>query len=326
MITMKTKRVFILPSLLVLLIVLPVVQATWIITSPVYHINVSDYVSSTFSIMWITDTQHSSSAPAVYTGMYNWIVSNYNAYNTQMVIHTGDLTNIWKSDMVTSEWISANTTLGVLLNHNIPYVWCAGNHDQLPAENGMPSNPWAGIGYKVVSTTLMRTKPYWESDIFQGKNTAVKISYEGYNFLIIDMEFNANSSVLAWMENLVVTHPTYNVIVGTHYYFSYGGAYGSWSLGLKTILDRHPNVFLTLNGHADEPTHTADRYLAGTRNELFFNMQENNGGLGAATVRIMTFDLTTRSMSTKTYCVFNSTWLRDSQNQFTLNNLPLIHG
>ncbi len=280
--------------------------------------------STSFSIIQITDTQHLADMyPQLLDSLSQWIVVNVKNYNVSMVVHTGDIVDYSTS---TVDWQNANKSMGKLLNSGVPYCWTAGNHDQNPQQN--PNTSWLGNNYAAFNPAIMRAKSYWVSDLYNGKNTAVQFSYGNFKFLIIDVEFYANSSVISWMTNLISTHPDYNVIIGVHSLLSGSGVYtnegddGSWETNFVNTLNNYPNVFLTLNGH-EHSTNFASRNQVGTRMQIHWDMQEvtNSAGdrVGAASARIYSFDLNKKLINVSTYLVYNSTWLTDSQNSFTFS-------
>ncbi len=292
-----------------------------------------------FSIMQISDTQHLAFlSPALYNDTISWIVNNSASNNLQMVVHTGDFVDaltttstgyiLYNSSQLAQEWTVANAAMSKLSDANIPYVWCAGNHDQTPWGNS--NGTMRGSSYPAFNTTVMRSKPYWVSDIYDAKNTAAKFSTGGYTFMVIDIEYLANSSVLTWMKGLLDKNPSANVIVATHGYLNALAGYGSsnpvtaateapWTQALKSMMNSYPNVFLALSGHINGVNMTR----VGGRQEALFCRQDFTNSTGAATgaasVRIYTFNLTSKKVSATTYCLDTKTWLTDAYNQFSFD-------
>jgi hypothetical protein len=298
----------------------------------------ADVSNSSFSIMQITDTQYLSwQNPNLYYDLTKWIVNNSASYNLKIVVHTGDLVD---TPTHASEWEVANTAMMTLYDNGIPYCWDAGNHDQLPPNAsadpwlGDSNTDWLGSQYPAFDPGLMRTRSYWVSDVFDGKNTAVAFSYLNYRFLVINLEFLANSSAIDWMQNLIRSNPNANVIVATHDYLNMTGGYGTrsvsnegvldytWGNNFKATLDQYPNVFMTISGHIQSRTTGAYNKQVGNREEIFFNRQELNGQLGAASVRIYSFNLTSMQVNASTYALDTQTWLVDAQNQFSFSISP----
>lgn len=222
-----------------------------------------------------------------------------------------------------SQWINANTSMSKLLGAGIPYCWDAGNHDQIPFCNS--NGDWVGSNFLAYNATCMRSQSYWVDDIYNSKNTAVRFTVDSTPFLVINMEYQANNSVLAWMENLLKESLGSNVIVATHSYLNNTAGYGytpmgegAWQNNLETTLNSYPNVFLTLNGH-DNLGNGANNTRVGNREEIFFNRQGIDSDKGAASVRIYTFNLTSMQISVKTFLIYTQSFLTDSYNQFSFN-------
>jgi hypothetical protein len=331
MIKNKTKR-----NTIVTLIII----GLFITTSPFFLPKTHAATDDSFSIMQISDTQFLSvSFPQLFKDTTSWIVNNSANYNLKMVIHTGDIVdNINSSSGAYSDpaqWNNANTAMSSLLNAGIPYCWDAGNHDQIPWNDA--SGTWLGSSYTAFNAGNMRSKTYWVSDTADSKNTAVKFSYNGYDFLIINVEYMASSQTLNWMKNLLDSNKGTNVIIAAHTYLNVKGGYGfsspglpgevAWCTNFKAIIDGYPNIFLTLSGH--DPSGTANTTRVGNRQQIFFNRQAATtpaGQTAAASVRIYTFNLTTNVVSTTTYCLDTQLWLTSATNQFTFNTalkLPL---
>lgn len=264
---------------------------------------------TTFSVIWISDTQYLSEVyPAYYDNLCQWIVNNVDTYNIKMVVHTGDLVNVPTSNV---QWTNANHSMSLLLENNVPYCWDAGNHDY-------ESNYWIGSQYSALDPDVMATKPYWVSTCFDGLSTAVHFNVAGWKCLIINLAFNANETALAWANNLLDTYPGAHAIVATHAYIDQYGNYNAWGVNLKnTVLDPHSNVFLTLSGHFHPGT--GFRTQVGERHELFFNQQDADAEKGAAAARILTFNLQEKTLTVQTYNVYTGQFNIDVNNQFTLD-------
>ncbi len=284
-----------------------------------------------FSIIQITDTQYLSDAdPSLFDGLTSWIVNSSSALNLAMVIHTGDIVQDATS---TDDWTNANNALMQLYNNGVPYCWDAGNHDQLGAGIGLgnPDSPWLGGNYPALNVTIMRQQPYWVGDISDGKDTAVKFNYGNYHFMVINIEYDANQTVLDWMQTLLQCNPNVNVIVATHNFLNGYGGYGytsnpadvAWATNFETLLNNYPNVFMTLNGHDIGDGATAYNKMVGNREEIFFNMQELNDQQSAAIARIYTFNMTNPAnpvVNVYTYQTYGTPeYLTDSADQFSFS-------
>ena len=262
-----------------------------------------------FSIVWITDTQYlSESYPSYFTALCRWIVNNAEEYNVKMVIHTGDIVNVEGNR---TQWENANTSMSTLINAGIPYCWDAGNHD-------FNSTCWIGDQYAAFNGTAMSAKSYWLGSYDNSMDTAVHFNVSSLNFLIVNLAFQANDSDLAWANSILSAYPDSHAIVATHAYLNPSGQYSSWSNHFREqVLATHPNVFLTLNGHY-YPTDGVMKTVGG-RTELLFNRQDQDGEMGAATIRILNFDTDKNTISVKTFVLYANTFLTNANNQFTFN-------
>jgi hypothetical protein len=84
-------------------------------------------------------------------------------------------------------------------------------------------------------------------------------------------------------------------------------------------LATHPNVFLTLSAHVYPLASSGIRTQVGGRAELVFNRQDKDSEMGAASVRILTFDTAHGVIDVKTYVIYANTFLTDANSQFTLS-------
>ena len=308
----------------------------------VTDITVYDQSHFNFSIMQITDSQTLNSAylpnnPNLYSQLCNWIVNNTGTYNLKMVVHTGDIINEYWD---TSQWQYANTAMSILSNSGVPYVWCAGNHDQTTDDgwSGNPNSSWVGDQYFAFNPLSFSNKSYWAGDCFEGKNTAAKFSVGNYNFLVIDIESFANDSTLNWMRGLLNTYSNlnYNIVVATHIYLAApNGDFvnsigdGTWENNLQNLLDEYPKVFMTLNGHCGgDPAVNVHNQVNG-RTQIEYDRQETDNRQGACSVRIYTFDLNSQTVTVSTYSVWDNLWITDSRDSFrfspNLTSIPTVN-
>ena len=280
--------------------------------TPCYYndsINISDKNNEIeFSIIHITDTQYSS-CDEKWSNLTSWIVSIQSSYNVKMVVHTGDIVDLWNNS---TQWKNANASMYVLADANIPYTWCLGNHDH----NG--SNPTQTLAgdYTSFRASTFSSKEWWLSN-YGDANTAVHFMVNGHKFIVVNVEYCANNTVLSWMNEVIKANTDTNIIVATHSYLNSTGGYGwlnsTWEDNFKAMLDDHPNVVITLSGH--DISGTAYNKSVNGRQEIFFNRQCKD----ARCARIMTFNLTQKNVVVKTYLTYSCKWLEDVGNSFSFN-------
>ncbi len=319
--------------------------------------------SNAFSIFWITDTQFlSESNPTLFGRQLDWIVDNWVPFNGKLVVHTGDIV---EHGAVASEWDSANQVMPTLSQNGIPYTWCAGNHDDY--FNGDPTSGWIGrksaraFDPAVVSRQVNALSyASWAGDYHDAMNTAVSFTASGRSFLVVNVEWNAQPDVLAWVEGLL-DDPEYtsqHVIIAPHAYMDatgdlddaeWGATLCDFVSGFTPILNDHPNVFLTLNGHfASECGYNTPTPING-RNQLMFDRQDSTDGqtvptsptdrgvgtvdltpsvpdsekVGGATVTVLTLDPAWNLITARTYDVYTGGWRTDPAEQYSV---PMFSG
>jgi hypothetical protein len=278
-----------------------------------------------FSIIWITDTQHlAENNPQLNDNLTQWIVGNSQTYNVKMVIHTGDLV---QDEGNLTQWQNANQSMGILLDNDVPYTWNAGNHDY-------NKTCWIANQYVAFNPAVFADEPYWVGTEFDGMNNAALFNASGQEWLVVSIAYNANATVFTWANRILDQHPDAHAIVATHAYLNKRGGYDEWAVNLtKSVLDTHPNVFLTLSGHY-YPTQ-GNRTQVGGRDELLFNKQDECGELGAASARILTFNTAEGTIKVQTYSIYLNQFVDDGNNSFTLpssfrndpvsiNDVPLV--
>ena len=314
----------------------------------------SQVPADSFSIFWITDTQFlSESNPSLFKKMTNWIVDNWSAYNGKLVVHTGDVVQIGADQ---PEWVNADEAMSVLLSNGIPYSWCAGNHDDLvqdDSSSGWNGNKWSSAFNPSIVKNAVNQLGYtsWVDDFHDGMNTAVSFTANGLNFLVVNVEWNGDSSVLEWVRGLLddPTYSDYFVIVAPHAYIDAFGSLddprwsaelGDFIAGLTPILNGHSsNVFLTLNGHFATDCGYNTPAMINCRNQLMFDRQDcldlptsptgrgvdesdsttsDDEKVGGATVTILTFEPSNNQISVRTYDTYTDKWRDDPYEQYSI--------
>jgi hypothetical protein len=310
-----------------------------------------------FSIFWITDTQFLSEAnPALFKMLNNWVVDNWARFNGKLVIHTGDIV---QTGSIQQEWESADDAMSILLANDIPYTWCAGNHDNLVpnvASSGWMGNQWAGSLQPSVASGVVNSLPYarWAGDYHEGMNTAVSFTANGLNFLVINIEWNAQPDVLQWVGGLLddPTYADHHVIMAPHAYIDASGSLNDprWGpeladfvSGLTTLMDAHSSsVFLTLNGHFATDCGYNTPAPIKNRNELMFDRQDcadapgdqigrgvdappprDAQKVGGATVTVLTFYTDKNQIKASTYDIYPGKWRPHPTEQYTVSMFPV---
>ena len=258
-----------------------------------------------FSIFWITDTQFLSEAnPGLFRRMNRWILNNWAAYNGKLVIHTGDLV---EDGSVQEQWVKAGEAMSMFLQNGVPYTWCAGNHDDLVLGDqfsGWIGNQWGapaldpktvashvnGDNYPTGNDTASPQAAaagyaQWVGDFNNGMDTALRFTANGLDYLVINLEWNAAQPALQWAESILddPAFSDHNIILAPHAYInargqtfdpSQGATMATFMQSFVSLLNSHPNVFLTLSGHfATDFGYYTPSPVRG-RNQLMFDRQD----------------------------------------------------
>ncbi len=308
-----------------------------------------------FSIFWITDTQFlSETNPALYKMTTEWIVKNWETYNGRLVVHTGDLV---QDGSEVYEWQNADEAMSVLLDNKIPYTWCAGNHDDL--SYGDPTSGWIG-NLTARSLDPANVAPMvngldyatWVDDYHDAMNTAVSFTSNGLKFLVLNLEWNAQADVLAWVED-ILDDPRYSdhrFILAPHAYIDSSGSANlalfaeepEFTSELLYVLGHYSSrIFLTLNGHFPTECGYNTPYIVDNRNQLMFDRQDctdmpgeptgrgadsdqpyDNQRVGGSTITILTFKPDDNQISVRTFDVYKGEWRSGETEQYAVTMFP----
>jgi protein tyrosine/serine phosphatase len=201
-----------------------------------------------FSIVSMPDTQfevniEAKTGEAKVLNNMKWVAANKaeDKQNIQVVVGPGDLTNAGDSTdpKVKKMFAAVSKDYAVLDAANVPYSITNGNHDS-DATCTDPGNSYGSrtcYSDKSKNTVMLHratmlnrtftTSRAGLKGLTLYKSGEIQNSYRTFrvrntNWLVLAMEFYPRSAVFKWAQNVVATHPTYNVIVVTHGYMGSG--------------------------------------------------------------------------------------------------------
>lgn len=178
--------------------------------------------------------------PDQLSSIFDWILENKEEKKIAHVFHLGDITD----DSTDAEWERAKEQY-LRLNDEIPYSFVRGNHDKIDDYNRHMS--YEEFGHLVDGA--------FESNMC---NTYQTITVEGINYLILNLDLTASDFVLDWANEIVESHPDYNVIVNTHLYLTRTGKrmtslpYNSVNSAeqlWEKFISQHENIVMVFCGH-----------------------------------------------------------------------------
>lgn len=233
------------------------------------NIEGTTYVKSAFD--WILDNKDSRKIEYVF-GLGD-TVDTLTTYSTNVVQGNGKTQNV-------NEWILASTQIH-RLDGVIPYTITRGNHDD---EGGYHkyicteeyTNQMSGFYYDPSKPATLGNSM---------SNCYRKIVIGGQRYLMLSLDYNADSNVIAWANEVIASNPYHRVIASVHAYLDgeYSGGKGvlagsnngflSGTIGAanannsaqvntafngenlwNNLFSKHENVFMVLCGHDAIPS------------------------------------------------------------------------
>ena len=262
--------------------------------------------NNNFTIVALPDTQYYSQLyPQTFTAQTQWIVNNASSLNVQAVLGLGDIVQTATN---TVEWQSADTSIKLLDNANIPYLLAIGNHDY--SDSGSTSSRTAETtNFNSYFGPSRYQKYSWYKGQYpsgSNENFYGVLSIGGKTYLFLMLEFYPRDSALAWANSVLTAYPSAEVIVVTHSNvyldstlvsrcdqlnaaaYSVGADNNGDGLWNKFV-SQHSNISLILSGHYAWTDSTAEGVGRQTNlgvngnivNQMLSDYQEmTNGGNG----------------------------------------------
>ncbi|MEA4937170.1 MAG: metallophosphoesterase [Paludibacter sp.] len=320
----------------------------------VYTITLKEYDSQLVKekgirLIVLPDTQnYIKDWPYIFQSQTAWIVNN--ADSISYVIHVGDITNANNAN----QWPTAVSAMS-LMDNNVSYTFCPGNHD-------IGTNGSSDTRNTTLLNQYMPYSKYSQMSGFGGVYEAGKMDNswhtfstpDGYNFLIVSLEFGPRNGVLEWAGEVIKAHPLHNVIINTHAYLysddkrisaiyehkwtpSSYGLYAASSQDANDgeemwtkLVKLYPNIFMVVCGHVLNDG-TGLLVSDGDHGNKVYQMLANyqtgvvgteNGGNGF--LRIIDIDPLKEMISVKSYSPFLYEYKTEDDQQFSFNGVNLI--
>lgn len=224
--------------------------------------------SPAWTIAVVPDTQkyvRRSSLVAFAQDQTDWIANNLDAENIVFVTHEGD----WVDDgSDRTEWRRMNSVWNAI-EGKVPYAAAIGDHDYAVEEDRSSST----ANYRRFFGKRRYEKYSW----FGGSapndlSHYQRFSAGGYEFLHIDLEWEAPDSAVAWAQRVLDANPDTPTIVTTHSYLwdrpgregrtdfveENDGDGNSGQQLYQKLVRPNPQVFMVLGGNFHEATGTND--------------------------------------------------------------------
>ena len=207
-----------------------------------------------YSIAVIGDIQYmTKSNPEDLFTMYHWIADNKEAKDIRYSIGLGDITDQCQS----YEWDLAYEVYGILEAAGIEYSLVRGNHDVATVSGIEESSKETAVperydelffGNDFYRTQFEEHGGFYEEGSV--KNTYRRLSLDGDDWLIVNLDFHADENVRAWANGVIEAHPEHRVIIVTHEYVTSHGKLSTYGNTLwADVASKHANVEMVLGGH-----------------------------------------------------------------------------
>jgi len=265
-----------------------------------------------FTICVITDTQyfcygeHEPGKPMgeLFERQTNWMVRNKDRWNILFVIHVGDCVDKGYEE---SQWELATKSMRILDN-NIPYVVCIGNHDFNDCKSENPVNPSSFLNafgpqnfcnfswYKGASDNQLNSYQIVPMNICGRPDNSI---------LILNVEFNFYSlECIPWITNVLNQfNKKLPIIICTHWWVTPPKIKSQPTDTPRTryqnLILSYDSVFLITCGHKRGATH--DIILNHYGNEVIELMRDEND----ASFPMITVDTSLGAIFTSTYNVLH---------------------
>ncbi|GAB1416692.1 hypothetical protein MASR2M117_20980 [Paludibacter sp.] len=327
----------------------------------VYSIQLESYSVATtedkpIRVVVLPDTQtYTQEYPYIFNHQTAWAVNN--ADNISFLIQVGDITNANNA----KQWPVVANAMSVLDNV-VPHTFSPGNHDIGNHGSSNTRDTKLLNQYMPLSTysKLVGFGGAFETDRMD--NNWFTFTAEGYQFLVLALEFAPRDAVLEWAGQVVKSHPNHNVIIGTHAYmysddqrisdkYDHKWTPTKYDLSKDSIVvdgkkvpagandgeqiwDKlvklYPNILMVVSGHVLNDG-TGLLVSEGVNGNKVYQMMANyqkgvvnteSGGNGF--LRMIDIYPTKKIMSVRTYSPFINKYKTAKDQQFTFENVTLV--
>lgn len=298
--------------------------------------------TQSWSLVILPDTQvYTSQYPGLLHLQTQWVLENKDRYNIVYVLQNGDVTN----NNLEVQWQRASQAFA-RLDGKVPYAISLGNHDFGPNGSTKDRTTLANEHFPMSRFEKWAT---FGGAMETGKmdNTFHRFNAAGRDYLILCFEFGPRNEVLEWANQIIEKHPAHQIIIMTHaYLYSDSTRYDwktknteqKWNPHAYPIADtdttindgqemwdklvkRHPNIFMTVNGHVLNDglgflDSAAD--VGNTVHQMLVNYQMLPEG-GGARLRILTFHPDDKTIEVKDYSPLYEKFFTEPDNQFVIH-------
>lgn len=252
-----------------------------------------------FNLMWTTDTQFYSQNAAdthVMTTQFQWIIDQFEAQKSKLMVHTGDLVNVYNDR---NQWKNIDEAFQMIEAAKLPYMAITGNHDS--RDNGSDL-----YQQYFPASRMQANNPYWggsngDEDYYYLMET------NGAKFLVMGLGINVDADNIEWANNVLKAYPEHTVILLVHDYLTVGGevelnsSYANVRMIHDDLVAKNANIRIVVCGHNHGVNTNVETFADGhTVYSILSDYQSlPQGGLGF--MRMLKFDVENNLLYVNTY-------------------------
>lgn len=297
-----------------------------------------EYVPGSWTLAVLPDTQvYAESYPGLFFAQTAWLALQRDKYNIKFALQLGDITN---RNMI-YQWENVRDALS-LLDGELPYAFCPGNHDYGPGGNASTRDTYMNeyLPYNRYANTAT-----FGGAMEEGKmdNTYHFFEVGGRKWIVLALEWAPREETIAWANEvmsqydqdhcgIMITHAyMFNNNLrydhndkdhpqswNPHHYSTPGGINDGQELWDKLI--RKHNFMFVFNGHVlgDGTGYLASRNDQGhIVHQMLANYQMRKLG-GEGYMRLLEFQPDGKTVHVKTYSPIYNGYLLQADQQFKL--------
>ena len=257
-----------------------------------------------FNIMWVTDTQKYfapiSNLPHVQK-QFNWISDNFDAMNSKLLIHTGDMVENYDDP---EQWKTMRNLYDSTIDaKKIPHAFTVGNHDVNRTDSSKNIfQDYFSIEY------LQKNNPYFGETFGDDMTYYYLMEENGAKFMFVGLGIPITQAAVNWVNDALARHPDYTAVLMPHIYLLPDGSvdntnrYGSEVTieKLRTIISQNDNVRLVLCGHHTGASVNLEYFGDHPVWSMMYDYQDLAEG-GKGYFRFLKFDIENNLIYTHTY-------------------------
>jgi hypothetical protein len=297
-------------------------------------------IGQKFTLAIFGDTQGEVTVnPQMFFSQLNWIRAKRDSLNIPMALHVGDITNFDNYN----QWEIASKGFEILDDANIPYALATGNHDTHAvgkhSGSAAPGNVNANLRntdkFNAYFPVSRLTAQRGRFEPGKSDNAYYTFRADGLNWLVLSLEFCARRGPVNWAEEVVADHPSYNVIVLTHYFLNSNGTVGQRNAGYgdlspqqidDLLIKTYPNIIMVVSGHVDSSAHHIDTGIHGNKiYEILQDYQGKGHDYGGGYLRLISIDPDAGTISAKMYSPYYDK-TKGGTSTFSFSNAKFIRG